>query len=83
MVVKVARQEAVDDEPPVEGKGPAGRAHDLEHDGRAIRGDRIIKLRMFGQRGRLRSIFDEERAGLLGRRVEPIEAHVLAAHVCA
>ena len=83
MVIKVAGQEAVDDEPPVEGEGPAGRAHDLEDDGRAVRGDRIIEFGLFGHRGRLRSIFEQQRASLFGRSFEPIEAHVLAAHVRA
>ena len=83
MVVKVARQKAVDDEPPVERQRAPRRPHQLEDDSRAVRGDGIVPFGMFGERGRLDDIFRQQRARLGGRGVEPVEAHVLAAHVGA
>ena len=64
VVIKIARQETIDDKAPVEGQPAARRPHQLEDDGRAVGGDRIVPFRLCSQLRRLDDIFPEQRPSL-------------------
>ena len=78
LIVEVSRQEAIDDEPPVERQRAPGGAHQLEDRRRTICGNGIVEPGPLGDFVRLGHIFEQQKARHVGGRIEPVKPHVLA-----
>ena len=78
MIVEITRQETIDDQSPVQRVCCTGSSSELEDGSGAVRDDRIEEPRPFGECVRLGDIFEQKEPRLVGRRVEPVEANVLA-----
>ena len=83
VLIGIVGQVAVDEETPVERNCGSDSSHHLYDRRRAIRGERIVELRLLGELVCIGDVLDEEASGDVRRRLETIELDIFAAKVRA